>query len=82
MIRDPSINVFTHDVDRLAALYSRLERAPSLRPPYDFQAANSVLHSAWLADPNGNPITLAQQLKKGPAYAQVDGKSPEGWMLV
>ncbi len=125
MLKDPSINVLTHDVPRLATFYGRLgfretfrtpieglpahveltldhftigissveaaikdhgltpnlggrpiaillwtddidadyarfvaEGAPSLRPPHDFR---SELRTAWVADPDGNPINLAQR---------------------
>jgi|SRR5208282_1060097 len=128
MFKDPSINVLTHDVPRLAAFYGRLgfretyrtpmegspvhvevaldhftigissveaaikdhglkpnlgghpiaillwtddvdaaharfvaEGAPSLRAPHDFRPD---LRTAWVADPDGNPINLAQRRRQ------------------
>lgn len=50
---------WTNDVD---STYARLigAGAPSLRPPLDFR---SDLRTAWVADPDGNPINLAQRRK-------------------
>lgn len=58
--RPVGILLWTDDVDRD---YARLiaEGAPSLTPPHDFQ---SDLRSAWVADPDGNPINLAQHRKR------------------
>jgi catechol 2,3-dioxygenase-like lactoylglutathione lyase family enzyme len=54
--RPVEIVLWTDDTDRD---YSRLvsDGAPSLSPPHDFLAD---LRLAWVADPDGNPIQLAQ----------------------
>jgi uncharacterized glyoxalase superfamily protein PhnB len=54
--RPIGILLWTDDVDRD---YARLtaDGAPSLSPPHDFL---TNLRSAWVADPDGNPINLAQ----------------------
>ncbi|MFZ0829796.1 MAG: VOC family protein [Thermoplasmata archaeon] len=51
------ILLWTRDTD---AAYTRLtaEGASSLRPPHDFLPN---LRTAWVADPDGNPISLAQR---------------------
>ena len=51
------ILLWTRNTD---AAYTRLtaEGASSLRPPHDFL---SNLRTAWVADPDGNPISLAQR---------------------
>lgn len=58
--RPIAIILWTDDTDRD---YERLtaEGAPSLRPPHDFL---SDLRTAWIADPDGNPINLAQHRSK------------------
>jgi uncharacterized glyoxalase superfamily protein PhnB len=55
--RPIEIVLWTNDVDRD---YARLiaAGAPSLSPPHDFL---SDLRLAWVADPDGNPIQLAQK---------------------
>ncbi len=60
--RPVEIVFWTDDSDRD---YARLtaEGAPSLSPPHDFL---SDLRLAWVADPDGNPIQLAQHRKRGP----------------
>jgi predicted enzyme related to lactoylglutathione lyase len=57
--RPVEIVLWTDDTDRD---YKRLtsEGAPSLSPPHDFL---SDLRLAWVADPDGNPIQLAQKRK-------------------
>jgi hypothetical protein len=57
--RPVEIVLWTDDVDRD---YVRLtgEGAPSLSAPHDFL---SDLRLAWVADPDGNPIQLAQKRK-------------------
>jgi catechol 2,3-dioxygenase-like lactoylglutathione lyase family enzyme len=54
--RPVEIVLWTDDTDRD---YARLtaDGAPSLSPPHDFLAD---LRLAWVADPDGNPIQLAQ----------------------
>jgi predicted enzyme related to lactoylglutathione lyase len=56
--RPVSILLWTDDTD---GEYARLlrEGARPLRPPEDFRAE---LRTAWVADPDGNPINLAQRL--------------------
>jgi len=51
------ILLWTQDTD---AAYARLiaAGASSLSPPHDFR---SNLRSAWVADPDGNPISLGQR---------------------
>ncbi len=51
------ILLWTHDTD---AAYSRMTAggAVSLRPPQDFL---SNLRTAWVADPDGNPINIAHR---------------------
>ena len=55
--RPVEIVLWTDDVDRD---YARLtaEGAPSLSAPHDFLAD---LRLAWVADPDGNPLQLAQK---------------------
>jgi len=55
--RPVEILLWTDDADRD---YARLtaEGAPSLSPPHDWL---SNLRLAWVADPDGNPIQLAQR---------------------
>ena len=55
--RPVEILLWTDDADRD---YERLtaEGAPSLSPPHDWL---SNLRLAWVADPDGNPIQLAQR---------------------
>lgn len=55
--RPIEIVLWTNDTDRD---YARLtaDGAPSLSPPHDFL---SDLRLAWVADPDGNPIQLAQK---------------------
>jgi predicted enzyme related to lactoylglutathione lyase len=51
------IVLWTDDTDRA---YARLiaDGAPTLSPPHDFLG---FLRSAWVADPDGNPIQLVQR---------------------
>lgn len=58
--RPVEIVLWTDDTDRD---YARLtaDGAPSLSPPHDFL---SDLRLAWVADPDGNPIQLAQHRGK------------------
>jgi predicted enzyme related to lactoylglutathione lyase len=55
--RPVAIILWTDDADRA---YARLtaKGAPTLRPPRDFL---SNLRTAWVADPDGNPINLVQR---------------------
>jgi catechol 2,3-dioxygenase-like lactoylglutathione lyase family enzyme len=55
--RPVEIVLWTDDTD---GAYERLvaDGAPSLSPPHDFLAH---LRLAWVADPDGNPIQLAQR---------------------
>ena len=59
--RPVSILLWSDDVD---ADYARFihDGAPSLRPPHDF---GPTLRTAWVADPDGNPINLAQRRTPG-----------------
>jgi catechol 2,3-dioxygenase-like lactoylglutathione lyase family enzyme len=58
--RPVEIVLWTDDTDRD---YARLtaEGAPSLSAPHDFL---SDLRLAWVADPDGNPIQLAQHRRR------------------
>jgi catechol 2,3-dioxygenase-like lactoylglutathione lyase family enzyme len=58
--RPVEVVLWTDDTDRE---YARLtaDGAPSLSPPHDFLAD---LRLAWVADPDGNPIQLAQHRKR------------------
>ena len=60
--RPIAIVLWTDDTDHE---YKRLtaEGAPTLRPPHDFQARKNVLRTAWIADPDGNPINIVQRRK-------------------
>jgi predicted enzyme related to lactoylglutathione lyase len=57
--RPAYILLWTDDVD---AAYARItgSGAHALRPPRDFR---SDLRDAWVADPDGNPLILAQKRK-------------------
>ncbi len=57
-----AIILWTDSTDRE---YERLTAAgaPSLRPPHDFRAE---LRTAWIADPDGNPINIVQRRKTPP----------------
>jgi catechol 2,3-dioxygenase-like lactoylglutathione lyase family enzyme len=59
--RPVEIVLWTDDTD---SSYARLtaDGAPSLSPPHDWL---SDLRLAWVADPDGNPIQLAQHRKRG-----------------
>lgn len=59
--RPVEIVLWTDDTDRE---YARLTSggAPSLSPPHDFL---SDLRLAWVADPDGNPVQLAQKRELG-----------------
>lgn len=62
--RPIGIILWTDDTDRD---YARMtaEGTPSLRPPHDFVAeGSSRLRTAWVADPDGNPINLVQRRRK------------------
>lgn len=58
--RPIEIVLWTDDTDRA---YERItaDGALSLSPPHDFL---SNLRSAWVADPDGNPIQIVQHLKR------------------
>lgn len=58
--RPISIILWTDDVDRD---YARLtsEGAPSLSPPHTFYPNQYELRTAWIADPDGNPINLVHR---------------------
>ena len=58
------ILLWTDDTDRD---YARLtsEGAPSLSLPHTFHANQNELRSAWIADPDGNPINLAHLVNRG-----------------
>jgi predicted enzyme related to lactoylglutathione lyase len=55
--RPVEIVLWTEDTD---GVYNQLtgRGAPSLSPPHDFLGA---LRSAWVADPDGNPIQIVQR---------------------
>jgi catechol 2,3-dioxygenase-like lactoylglutathione lyase family enzyme len=55
--RPVEIVLWTDDAERDYASLTA-EGAPSLSPPHDFL---SDLRLAWVADPDGNPIRLAQR---------------------
>ena len=55
--RPVAIILWTDDSDREYARLLR-EGAQPLRPPQDFR---SDLRTAWVSDPDGNPINLAQR---------------------
>jgi catechol 2,3-dioxygenase-like lactoylglutathione lyase family enzyme len=61
--RPVAIILWTDDTDRD---YTRLisEGATSLSPPHTFRANQNELRTAWVADPDGNPINLAHLLGK------------------
>jgi len=50
------IVIWTDDVDDAVR---RLAGAPVLSPPHDFLGGK--LRSAWIADPDGNPVQLVQR---------------------
>ena len=58
------ILLWTDDTDQD---YARLisEGATSLSPPHTFRANQKELQSAWVADPDGNPINLGHLVSKG-----------------
>jgi predicted enzyme related to lactoylglutathione lyase len=60
--RPIAIILWTDDTDQA---YARLtsEGAESLRPPEDFR---TNLRTAWVADPDGNPINLVQRRTVNP----------------
>lgn len=60
--RPVSIVLWNDDTD---GYYARLtaEGAPSLVPPRDFLAD---LRTAWVADPDGNPVNLVQRRRPKP----------------
>ena len=61
--RPVAIVLWTDDTDRDYALLTS-EGATSLSPPHTFRATRNVLRTAWVADPDGNPINLAHLLSK------------------
>jgi catechol 2,3-dioxygenase-like lactoylglutathione lyase family enzyme len=58
--RPIAIILWTDDTDRD---YARLtaEGAPSLSPPHTFHPNQYDLRTAWVADPDGNPINIVQR---------------------
>jgi uncharacterized glyoxalase superfamily protein PhnB len=70
--RPVEILLWTDDTDRD---YARLTAAgaPSLSAPHDFL---SDLRLAWLADPDGNPIQLAQHREREVKGAPEEGAPP------
>lgn len=54
------VALWTDDVDRV---YAELmaKGVPSISPPHDFLAGR--LRAAWVADPDGNPVHMVQQVK-------------------
>jgi len=62
--RPVAIILWTDDTDRD---YARVisEGAASLRPPQTFGAEQNELRTAWVADPDGNPINLVHLVRKG-----------------
>lgn len=62
--RPIGIILWTDDTDRD---YARLiaEGAPALSPPHTFRANQNELRTAWVADPDGNPVNLAHLISKG-----------------
>jgi lactoylglutathione lyase len=58
------IILWTDDTDRD---YARLisEGAPSLSPPHTFHPNQYDLRTAWVADPDGNPINLVHLVNDG-----------------
>jgi catechol 2,3-dioxygenase-like lactoylglutathione lyase family enzyme len=62
--RPIAIVLWTDDTDRD---YARLisEGVISLSPPHTFRANENELRTAWVEDPDGNPINLAHLLSKG-----------------
>ncbi len=61
--RPVGILLWTDDVDRDYARPTS-EGAPSLGPPHAFHANDNEPHSAWVADPDGNPINIGQRRKR------------------
>lgn len=59
--RSIEIVLWTDDTDRDHARLTA-DGAPSLSPPHNFL---SNLRVAWVADPDGNPIQLVQNRKRG-----------------
>jgi len=62
--RSIGIVLWTDDTDRD---YARLtaEGAPLLSAPHTFRPNQNELRTAWIADPDGNPITLVQVVSRG-----------------
>ena len=58
--RPITIILWSNDTDRD---YTRLtaEGAPSLSPPHTFHPNQYDLRTAWVADPDGNPINIVQR---------------------
>lgn len=59
--------LWTEEVD---AVYAKLvgQGVPSVRPPHDFL---STLRSAWVMDPDGNPVEIVMR-RSAPAEQSVD----------
>ena len=59
--RPVAIVLWTDDTDRD---YARLtaEGAPRLAPPHTFTPNQYSLRTAWIADPDGNPVQLVHRL--------------------
>jgi hypothetical protein len=72
--RPVEILLWTDDTDRD---YARLtaEGAPSLSAPHDFL---SDLRLAWVGDPDGNPIQLAQHREREVSAAEGGSPPPSG----
>jgi len=58
--RPISIILWTDDTDRDHARLTA-EGSPSLSPPHTFHPNQYDLRTAWVADPDGNPIQIVQR---------------------
>jgi catechol 2,3-dioxygenase-like lactoylglutathione lyase family enzyme len=61
--RPVAIILWTDDTDREYARLTR-EGAPSLSPLHTFYPNQYELRTAWVADPDGNPINLVHRVDK------------------
>lgn len=66
------IVLWTDDTDRAVSTLTA-RGAPLLSPAHDF--LNGRLRSAWIADPDGNPIQLVQQKDGGQSPFPDDGRA-------